>query len=96
MGVGGLARFFAEARDEADVLAACAWARSRRAPLYVLGGGSNLVVDDAGVDGLVLKIALRGVKTRGGRRRRGDGRGGRAVGRPRAPAWSAAGRGSSA
>lgn len=64
MGVGGPARYFVEARDEADVLAACAWARARRAPLHVLGGGSNLVVDDAGVAGLVVKIALRGVETR--------------------------------
>ncbi len=33
-------------------------------PLHVLGGGSNLIVADEGVDGLVLKIALRGVTTR--------------------------------
>jgi UDP-N-acetylmuramate dehydrogenase len=64
MGVGGPARFFVEASAEADVLAACAWAQARRAPVHVLGGGSNLVVDDAGVDGLVVKIALRGVETR--------------------------------
>jgi UDP-N-acetylmuramate dehydrogenase len=64
MGVGGPARFFVEASAEADVLAACAWARARRARVHVLGGGSNLVVDDAGVDGLVVKIALRGVETR--------------------------------
>src|SRR5438128_7033586 len=64
MGVGGPARYFVEARDEAAVLAAVQWARARRVPLHVLGGGSNLVVADEGVDGLVMKIALRGVDTR--------------------------------
>jgi UDP-N-acetylmuramate dehydrogenase len=33
-------------------------------PVRVLGGGSNLVVADRGVDGLVLRVALRGVETR--------------------------------
>src|SRR5262249_62024969 len=64
LGVGGPARFFVEARDEASVLEACEWARARRLPIRVLGGGSNLVVADEGVDGLVVKIALRGVGTR--------------------------------
>src|SRR2546428_552895 len=64
MGVGGPARYFVEAHDESAVLAAFEWARARRVPLHVLGGGSNLVVADEGVDGLVVKIALRGVDTR--------------------------------
>jgi len=63
-GVGGPARYFVEAHDESAVLAAFEWARARRVPLHVLGGGSNLVVADEGVDGLVVKIALRGVDTR--------------------------------
>ena len=64
LGVGGPARFFVEARSEAAVLEAHAWARARKLPLLVLGGGSNLVVADEGVEGLVVKIALRGVHTR--------------------------------
>jgi UDP-N-acetylmuramate dehydrogenase len=64
MGVGGPARYFVEARDEAAVLAAHEWARARRVPLRVLGGGSNLVVADEGVDALVVKIAVRGVNAR--------------------------------
>src|SRR5262245_48462430 len=64
LGVGGPARFFVEARSEAAVLEAHAWARARNLPLMVLGGGSNLVVADEGVKGLVVKIALRGVHTR--------------------------------
>src|SRR5712671_404731 len=64
LGVGGPARFFVEAGDEAAVLEALDWARARHLPLRVLGGGSNLVVADEGIDGLVVKIALRGVDTR--------------------------------
>jgi UDP-N-acetylmuramate dehydrogenase len=64
LGVGGPARFLVEARSEAAVLEAHAWARARSLPLLVLGGGSNLVVADEGVEGLVVKIALRGVHTR--------------------------------
>ena len=50
---------------------ALGWAKDRGLAFRVLGGGSNLVVADAGVDGLVVKIALRGVSTRetGGARR---------------------------
>ncbi len=61
LGVGGPARFFAIARGEEDVVAAVAWARDRGLALFVLGGGSNLLVRDSGFDGLVLQIALRGL-----------------------------------
>ena len=64
MGVGGAARFFVEARHEEEVAEAVAWAARRGLALYVLGGGSNLVVGDAGVDGLVLRLGLRGIETR--------------------------------
>jgi len=63
MGVGGPARFFVEVDDDAAVLQAVRWAQERGVDLHVLGGGSNLVVADAGVDGLVVKIALRGVSS---------------------------------
>jgi UDP-N-acetylmuramate dehydrogenase len=60
-GVGGAARWFAEAASEDEVAEAVAWAREHAVPLFVLGGGSNLLVSDAGFDGLVLRIALRGI-----------------------------------
>lgn len=61
-GVGGSARWFSEARSEGDVAAATAWAREKGAQLFVLGGGSNLLVADAGFSGLVLQIGLKGVE----------------------------------
>jgi len=63
LGVGGPARFFTEARDEEDVLAAWRWARSRGVPLRILGGGSNLVVADEGIDGLVVRVGVRGLSS---------------------------------
>jgi UDP-N-acetylmuramate dehydrogenase len=60
-GIGGPARWFAEAANEEEIAEAASWTRERRAPLFVLGGGSNLLVSDAGFDGLVLRVGLRGV-----------------------------------
>ncbi len=62
-GIGGPARWFVRAASEDDILAATAWARERSLPLFVLGGGSNLVVSDAGFNGLVLHVALRGIES---------------------------------
>jgi UDP-N-acetylmuramate dehydrogenase len=62
LGVGGPARWFVTAHTEAEVAAAVAFAREQEAPLFVLGGGSNLLVSDAGFPGLVLHIALRGLR----------------------------------
>lgn len=61
-GIGGPARWFVEAKTEADVAEAAQWARERELPLFVLGGGSNLLVADSGFDGLVLHVALRGIE----------------------------------
>jgi UDP-N-acetylmuramate dehydrogenase len=60
-GIGGPARWFVEAASEEDVAEAAAWAVERGVPLFVLGGGSNLLVSDAGFDGLVLRVGLRGI-----------------------------------
>jgi len=60
-GIGGPARFFVEAQSISDVEEAVALARARELPLFVLGGGSNLVVADSGWPGLMLKIAIAGI-----------------------------------
>jgi UDP-N-acetylmuramate dehydrogenase len=61
--VGGSARYFAELRREDDVPEAAQFAKTRELPLFVLGGGSNLVVADSGWPGLVLRIAIGGITT---------------------------------
>ncbi len=60
LGVGGEARYLAEAVTEDDVVASAVWARERGLPIFVLGGGSNLLVADTGFDGLVVHVRLRG------------------------------------
>ena len=65
-GIGGAARYFAEARSKDEIVEAVLWARERGVPLFVLGGGSNLLVRDAGFAGLVLKVAVMGVEAGGG------------------------------
>jgi UDP-N-acetylmuramate dehydrogenase len=64
--VGGAARFFVEAESADEVREAVEYARSHHLPLFVLGGGSNLVVADAGWPGLVLKVAILGINHRHG------------------------------
>jgi UDP-N-acetylmuramate dehydrogenase len=59
---GGPARFFIEAARDEDIRQAIEFARQRRLPLFVLGGGSNLLAADAGFPGVVLKIATRGLE----------------------------------
>src|ERR1700675_309864 len=61
--VGGSARYFAELRREDDVREAAQFAKTRTLPLFVLGGGSNLVVADSGWPGLVLRVAIGGITT---------------------------------
>jgi len=67
--VGGPARYFVEAHSEHDVMEAVAHAAASKLPLFVLGGGSNLVVSDQGWPGLVLKVSLAGVEFEGDRQR---------------------------
>jgi UDP-N-acetylmuramate dehydrogenase len=64
LGVGGRARYFVEARSESEVRDGLDFAAAKHLPVFVLGGGSNLVIADEGWSGLVLKIAFRGVEFR--------------------------------
>jgi UDP-N-acetylmuramate dehydrogenase len=62
--VGGPARYLLEAATNAEVAEAVQFARTRTLPLFVLGGGSNLVISDAGWPGVVLKVAIPGIDER--------------------------------
>lgn len=59
--VGGPARYLVRCETENDVADAFDFADSKKVPVFVLGGGSNIVVSDRGFDGLVLQIALKGI-----------------------------------
>ena len=56
--IGGEARFFVEAHTQEEVEEAIEFAREHHLPLCPLGGGSNVLVSDTGVAGVVLRVAL--------------------------------------
>ena len=58
--IGGPARYFVRITREEQVPRALEFARERGLRAFVLGGGSNLVVADAGFPGLVLQVAIEG------------------------------------
>jgi UDP-N-acetylmuramate dehydrogenase len=62
LGIGGPARHYVRVESDDEVRAAVEWARERDLPLFVLGGGSNLVLCDEGHPGLVLHVGLRGIE----------------------------------
>jgi len=63
--IGGLAKFFADAKNEEDLKELCRWAKSECVPVFVLGGGSNVLFSDNGFDGLVIKPHLSSLKFQG-------------------------------
>lgn len=65
IGIGGPARYFCSVTSEDQVFAAVRWAKKRDVKLFVLGGGSNLLVRDEGFNGLVLQIAISGIESCG-------------------------------
>lgn len=52
--VGGPAEFFCSPRNMDQLLEAQAWARSKKIPVTVLSGGSNVLISDRGIRGLVI------------------------------------------
>src|SRR5260370_29993691 len=61
LGLGGRASRMVDVQSEEDVILAVRDAEDGGEPLLVLGGGSNIVVADAGFAGLVANMAIRGV-----------------------------------
>lgn len=54
--IGGTARYFCEVSDEAGVRDALSWAREKGVPFFVIAGGSNILVPDGALDGLVIRV----------------------------------------
>jgi len=62
-GIGGPARWFIEASNEDQVVHAVQFARERDLPIFVLGGGSNVLISDAGFPGVVIHLTMKGMET---------------------------------
>lgn len=59
--IGGNARYFITAETEKEIIDAINFANENDFEIFILGGGSNILVSDDGFDGLVLKIASKGI-----------------------------------
>ncbi|MCL5774687.1 MAG: UDP-N-acetylmuramate dehydrogenase [Patescibacteria group bacterium] len=58
--IGGPARWFCEVKTPEETAEAFEFAHRQKTPVFVLGGGSNLLVSDRGFDGLVTKVCFKG------------------------------------
>ncbi|MEV4186535.1 UDP-N-acetylmuramate dehydrogenase [Streptosporangium canum] len=67
VGLGGPAGAFVTAGSAEEIVELVAAADRAGEPVLVLGGGSNLVVSDEGFDGLVVRVASRGIEVDGDR-----------------------------
>ena len=57
--IGGPAALFAEPAGEAELTALCLHLREKDIPYIVIGNGTNLLVNDAGIDGVVIHLGER-------------------------------------
>lgn len=60
MKLGGPARFFVEVRSVDELLAVYRNAASKKLPVFILGGGSNVIAKDEGFAGIVIRIRIPG------------------------------------
>ena len=59
--IGGNARFFVKSNDENKIIETLRFAAENNLKIFILGGGSNILIADEGFGGLVLQIALKGI-----------------------------------
>lgn len=55
--IGGPARFFLEAKNIKGLQEALFFAKHTGIPVFILGSGSNILVSDSGLDGIVIKLS---------------------------------------
>ena len=60
MRLGGNARFMTDVHTPAEVAEICQKAASEGLPIFILGGGSNLIVSDKGFNGIVVRNRIQG------------------------------------
>lgn len=61
--IGGNARYFIRAETDQQVVDGVEFASENDLQLFIFGGGSNVLISDTGFDGVVLQIAIEGIKT---------------------------------
>ena len=60
--IGGPAKYFFVAKTKEDLITAAKTAKNLKLPVFILGGGSNLLISDKGFNGLAIKIDISDIK----------------------------------
>ena len=60
MKLGGNARFITEVRTTDEIASVYRNAKSQKLPIFILGGGSNVIVHDEGFNGIVIRMRIPG------------------------------------
>ncbi|MBU0620076.1 MAG: UDP-N-acetylmuramate dehydrogenase [Patescibacteria group bacterium] len=60
--VGGPAKFFIQVQNKIELINALKWAENNKKQIFILGGGSNVIINDNGINGLVIKINNKNIK----------------------------------
>ncbi len=60
--IGGVAMYFCVAKNQNDVQQAILFSKEKKLPIFILGGGSNVLISDHGFNGLVIKNEIFGIK----------------------------------
>jgi UDP-N-acetylmuramate dehydrogenase len=63
--VGGKIKYFAEAHSKKELEEAVCFAKSNKVPIFIIGGGSDFLVNDKPYDGLVIKYVAAGLSVSG-------------------------------
>lgn len=71
--IGGPAKFFTEVKTKEELAEAFAWAEKNKEKVFLLGGGSNVLINDKGVNGLVVKLSNNEINIKGTRLECGAG-----------------------
>lgn len=71
--IGGIAKYFFAAKTKEDLIKAAKAAKSLKIPIFILGGGSNLLISEKGVKGLVVKVAISNIEFHGNKAVAGAG-----------------------
>ena len=62
--IGGMAKFFTNIKSEKELMEIIKWAKKNKVKWFVVGEGSNLIPNDNGFEGLVVKNEINEFKTK--------------------------------
>lgn len=71
--IGGGAKFFIEVKTKEELLTTFVWVKKNKEKIFILGGGSNVLINDKGLDGLVIKMINDNISLHGERLECGAG-----------------------